>query len=80
MKAIKFILGFIVLGFVFLLIVGMIVSRTSTGSGSSSSTADTGDRSATPPFTVTLGNRVYTGTTASNVGVAVMRVSTSPFF
>lgn len=72
MKAIFAFLGVVVVGFIGLVVLVALFSTGSTHSSNSSSASSI-------PYSVTLGERTYTGAYASNVGVAVLGVASQPF-
>jgi hypothetical protein len=77
MKTVFSVIGALVVGFIGLVVLIAVFSSNSThGVGDLSSNSSS---ASSTPYTVTVGERTYTGAYASNVGVAVLGVSSSPF-
>lgn len=77
MKAIFTFVGVVVVGFIGLVVLVAVFSTGSThGVGGFSSNSSS---ASSTPYSVTVGERTYTGAYASNVGVAVLGVASQPF-
>jgi hypothetical protein len=77
MKAIFTFIGVVVVGFIGLVVLVALFSTGSThGVGDFSSNSSS---ASSIPYSVTVGERTYTGAYASNVGVAVLGVASQPF-
>jgi hypothetical protein len=77
MKAIFTFIGVVVVGFICL---GVLVALFSTGSTHGiGNTSSNSSSVSSIPYSVTVGERTYTGAYASNVGVAVLGVASQPF-
>jgi hypothetical protein len=77
MKTVFTVIGVAVVGFIGLVVLVAVFSSNSTHSAGDLSSNSSS--AATSPYSVTVGENTYTGAYASNVGVAVLGVSSNPF-